>query len=97
MNAEQGNPSVLGANKNYIEPGKIINNTVKNVESTTAQVLGVATQIVASTASKSAETTSNVAGAVSNFVFENTIGKIIDQVKVLPHDQQEKIKKEICK
>ncbi len=90
VNAEQEKPSVLGTEKNAINPARIINDTVKNMGNTSSQILGETTQIVSSTASKSAD-------AVSKFIFDNTIGKIIDQVKILPKDQQEKIKQEICK
>jgi len=34
---------------------------------------------------------------VSNIIYENSIGKIVEQVDKLPKDQQEKIREQICK
>ena len=34
---------------------------------------------------------------VSNVIYDNSIGKVIDQVDKLPKDQQEKIREQICK
>lgn len=81
--------SVLGIEKTK-SSNDIVNDFVKQTEKTTSEVLGAATQIVTDTASKSAS-------IVTDFVFDNTFGKIIEQIKVLPKEQQERIKKEICK
>lgn len=59
-------------------------------KSLTENVFETATGIVGAIASKSSE-------IVSNVVFDNTIGKAIEQVKKLPASEQEKIKQEICK
>ncbi len=53
-------------------------------------VVGTTTDIVNTIASKSSE-------IVSNVIFDNTIGKVVEQVKKLPMNEQEKIKQEICK
>lgn len=53
-----------------------------------AQVLGAMTQAVSSTASKSAD-------AVSNFLLDQTVPKIVKQIDKLPAAQRETIKKNI--
>lgn len=57
-------------------------------------VLGLAQDVVQQTvqsiASKSAET-------AKEFVFDNTLGKLLQNINTLPADQQELIKKAICK
>lgn len=80
--------------KNILEPLKksgedIVQKTVKETEKTVQTVLGVATSLVSSTASKSAE-------AVTDYVFQNTVGTVIKQIDKLPEKQQEEIKKQIC-
>jgi len=50
----------------------------------------VVQQTVQSIASKSAET-------AKEFVFDNTLGKLLQNINTLPSDQQELIKKAICK
>lgn len=90
--------NILGA-ENIQKPAPV--NIVKDIKkisggitseskSLTENVLGTTTNIVATIASKSSE-------IVSQVVFDNTIGKVIEQVKKLPASEQEKIKQEICK
>lgn len=67
-----------------------INKTVKKVEETTGEVLGEVTNLLTNSASKSAQT-------VTDFLFENTVGKVVEQIEKLPQKQQEEIKKRICK
>ncbi len=69
---------------------KISGGITSESKSLTENVLGTTTNIVATIASKSSE-------IVSQVVFDNTIGKVIEQVKKLPASEQEKIKQEICK
>lgn len=82
--------SILGVEKNDIHPKKIAIDFINSAESTSTQVLSATTQLVLTTASKSAN-------IVSDFVYQNTLGKIVEQVKVLPKDQRERIREEICK
>ncbi len=53
-------------------------------------VLGVAQQSATDIASQSAQ-------QAKIYVFDNTVGKVLDSVHSLPTDQQELIKKAICK
>jgi len=82
-------------------PGKdmvdIINNVVTETQNTAGTVLGEATILANNIASQSAATTSNVADAVSDFIFDKTLAPIIQQIDKLPKIEQEKIKEELCK
>jgi hypothetical protein len=76
---------------------KAINSTkpyIAQAQEQAGAVLGIAQNtvqtIVQNIASKSAET-------AQEFVFDNTIGKILQNIKTLPTDQQELIQKAICK
>jgi hypothetical protein len=73
-----------------IQPKKLAFDFINNLQTASGQVMGAATQYTISTASKSAT-------MVSDFIYQNTLGKIVEQVKVLPKDQRERIKKEICR
>ncbi len=90
--------NILGA-ENIQKPAPInLENDVKKISNgLTAETKGIAenvlratTNIVGAIASKSSE-------VISNVVFENTIGKIVEQVEKLPENEQEKIRQEICR
>ncbi len=94
-------PSVLGKTNEIklptqekviksIENNDLIKSSIQKAEDFGGVVLGEATSTVNKLASD--------AGAiVSKTIYENTIGKIVDQVDKLPADQQEKIREQICK
>lgn len=90
INFEGQKPSVLGVARIINNPAKTINDSIKNTSDTTVQVLGSATQLLSSAASDSA-------ALVSNFIFDNTIGRIVEQVEKLSISDQQKIKEVICK
>jgi len=57
-------------------------------------VLGLAQQAVQQTVSSVA---SQSASQAKEFVFDNTLGKVLQNINMLPADQQDLIKKAICK
>ncbi|MFH0773370.1 MAG: hypothetical protein V1922_03600 [bacterium] len=57
-------------------------------------VLGLAQQTVQQTVQNIASTSANQA---KEFVFDNTLGKVLENINTLPKDQQDLIKKAICK
>jgi len=57
-------------------------------------VLGLAQQTVQQTMQGIASKSANQA---KEFVFDNTLGKILQNINTLPTDQQDLIKKAICK
>ncbi|MFZ2205916.1 MAG: hypothetical protein WA061_01375 [Microgenomates group bacterium] len=67
---------------------------LKQVQKDAESVLGVAQQTVQNAvqdiASKSAD-------SAKVFVFDNTLGKVLQNINTLPSDQQELIRKAICK
>ena len=58
------------------------------------KVLGVAQESVQHTAQ---DVASQSAEKAKEFVFDNTLGKVLENINTLPSDQQELIKKAICK
>ncbi|MCX6730778.1 MAG: hypothetical protein NTZ55_02940 [Candidatus Roizmanbacteria bacterium] len=90
--------STLGVNTIKDQLNNGIHNVVKpatdEIQKQAGVVLGIAQQTVQQTvqdvASKSAE-------QAKEFVFDNTFGKVLQNINTLPSDQQDLIKKAICK
>lgn len=57
-------------------------------------VLGIAQQTVQQTVQ---DVASQSASQAKEFVFDNTLGKVLQNINTLPADQQDLIKKAICK
>lgn len=68
----------------------LISDVTKRTENIASDILGEATSVVSKVASQSSD-------AATKFIFDNTIGNIIQQVEKLPKEQQEKIKEQVCK
>jgi len=94
-------PSILGKSQvikfptqekivEQIQGSDLVKDSIKKVEDIGGVVLGEATDTLT-------KLTSDAGSLVSNVVYENTIGKVIEQIVKLPKDQQEKIKEQICK
>jgi len=94
-------PSILGKSQvikfptqekivEQIQGSDLVKDSIKKVEDMGGVVLGEATDTLT-------KLTSDAGSLVSNVVYENTIGKVIEQIVKLPKDQQEKIKEQICK
>ena len=81
-------PGVLGKTREI--KIKDQENLVKKVQETGGAVLGEA----AGTVDK---LTSDAGTFISDIIYENSIGKIVEQVDKLPGDQQERIREQICK
>ena len=73
-----------------VQKSDFINDTIKKAEDVGGTILGEATDTVN-------KLTSDAGSFVSNIIYENSIGKIVEQVDKLPKDQQEKIREQICK
>ncbi|MEI6533487.1 MAG: hypothetical protein WCO06_06665 [Candidatus Roizmanbacteria bacterium] len=69
---------------------KLIDTSVQKADEVKQNVLESASQKAQDVASKSAS-------FVTNLVLDNTIGKLLEQVKNLPKDQQDKLKQYVCK
>jgi hypothetical protein len=87
-------PSVLGKSQeilvNKIQTRDLVNDSLKKVDDVGGVVLGEATDAIDKLAS-------GAGSFVSQVIYENSIGKIVDQVAKLPQDQQDKIKEQLCR
>jgi hypothetical protein len=96
------NGSTLGAEAVKETIQEQLNNGINTVVKPAAQqfekeagkVLGIAQQAVQQTAQ---DVASKSAEQAKEFVFENTLGKVLQNINTLPADQQDLIKKAICK
>ena len=73
-----------------IQENNFVNNSITKAEEVSGTILGEATDTVN-------KLTSDAGSFISNIIYKNSIGKIVDQVDKLPEDQQKKIKEQICK
>jgi len=65
-----------------------------NLQKEVGVVMGIAEQAVQQTVQNIA---SQSASQAKEFVFDNTLGKVLQNINTLPADQQDLIKKAICK
>lgn len=73
---------------------KVIIPYSEELQKEAGKVLGIAQVSVQQTVQNFA---SNSAEQAKEFVFDNTLGKVLQNINTLPTDQQELIKKAICK
>ena len=95
----ESNSSALGASTTTAEKlsnsvNNIVNPLSQNLKKDAEAVLGVAQQAVSQTVQDIA---SKSASQAKEFVFDNTLGKLLQNINTLPTDQQDFIKKAICK
>ena len=73
-----------------IQGSDLVKDSIKKVEDIGGVVLGEATDTLT-------KLTSDAGSLVSNVVYNNTIGKVVEQIVKLPQDQQVRIREQICK
>jgi len=73
-----------------VQGSDFINDTIKKAEDVGGTILGEATDTIT-------KLSSDTSSFISDIIYQNSIGKIVEQVDKLPKDQQEKIKEQICK
>jgi len=88
-------PSILGKTKETErkqekKTSDFIEDSLKKTQKLGESVLGETTNFIQNTAE-------NISTSVSDLIYENSLGKIVDQIDKLPKDQQERIKDQICK
>ena len=90
--------AALGINTIKKQLGDGVENVVKplslQLQKEAGKVLGIAQESVQQTVQNVA---SQSADKAKEFVFENTLGKVLQNINTLPADQQDLIKKAICK
>lgn len=98
MQSNTSDNSTLGASTTKEKLTNGINDVVKpfsdNLKKEAEAVLGVAQQAVTQTVEDIA---SKSATQAKDFVFDNTLGRVLQNINTLPEDQQNLIKKAICK
>ena len=101
LKKNQNIPSILGKTQEIklqtqeklvkkIQESNLINDSIKKVEEVSGVVLGEATSTLN-------QLTSDAGSFVSDIIYNNSIGKVVEQIDKLPKDQQEKIREQICK
>lgn len=94
MKKNQDIPKVLGKTKNE----KKIENQAKDlIETSVKKVQNLGESVLGETTSFIQETTEKISSSVSDLIYENSFGKIVDQIDKLPQDQKQRIKEEICR
>lgn len=92
-------PSILGKTQEKmvgvghdrpVQESDFVNDSIKKVEEVGGIVLGEVTDNLN-------KLTSDAGSFVSDVIYDNSIGKVVDQIDKLPKDQQERIREEICK
>ena len=94
-------PSILGKTQEVklqaqdeivknLQGNNLVKNSINKVEEAGGVVLGEATNTLT-------KLTSDAGSLISTVIYDNSIGKVVDQISKLPKDQQEKIKEQICK
>ncbi len=69
---------------------EMLDQGMDKTKDTLDDVLGEATSLIVATASKSAE-------AITDFVYDNTVGSLVKQINKLPEKQQQEIRERVCK
>jgi len=94
-------PSILGKTQEIklqaqeevvkqVQESDLIKDSINKVEEMGGVVLGEATSTLT-------KLTSDAGSLISTVVYDNSIGKVVDQISKFPKDQQDKIKEQICK
>ncbi len=73
-----------------VQKSDLINDSIKKAENISGVVLGETTDTLN-------KITSGAGSFVSDVIYSNSLGKVVDQIDKLPKDQQEKIREQICK
>jgi len=73
-----------------MQKSDLVADSVKKAEEVSGQVLGDTTNFIQDMANKAAS-------MASDLIYQNTLGKLIDQINKLPQQEQEKVKEQICK
>ena len=93
-------PSILGKTQEIqlqaqekvakqVQESNLVKDSINKVEEI-GVVLGEATSTLT-------KLTSDAGSLISTVIYDNSIGKVVDQISKLPKDQQEKIREQICK
>ena len=73
-----------------VQNNDVIAQSLKAGEKMGGEILGQSTAFIADIAAKATSTAGDI-------IYQNSIGKLVEQIGNLPQDQQERIKEQICK
>ena len=101
LKKSQDIPSILGKTQEIqlqtqekiikeVQNSDLVKSSIQKAEEVGGTILGEATDTLN-------KLTSDAGSVVSNVIYNNSIGKVVEQIDNLPKDQQEKIKAQICK
>jgi len=101
LKKNQDVPSILGKTQEIklqtqeklvkkIQESNLVNDSIKKAEEVGAVILGETTNTIN-------KLTSDAGSFISDIIYNNSIGKVVEQIDKLPKDQQEKIREQICK
>lgn len=94
-------PSILGKTQEIqlqaqeevvrqVQESSLVKDSISKAEEVGGAVLDEATNTLT-------KLTSDAGSLISTVIYDNSIGKVVDQISKLPKNQQEKIKEQICK
>jgi translation initiation factor IF-2 len=72
-----------------VQKSDLVAESVKKAEEVGGQILGETTNLIQDIANKAAS-------MASDLIYQNSIGKLVDQIDKLPQNQQERVKEQIC-
>ena len=101
LKKSQDFPSILGKSQEIkpqtqneivkkVQESNLVKNSIKKTEEVGGIVIGEATDRIN-------KLTSDAGSFVSDVIYNNSIGKVVEQIGKLPKDQQERIREQICK
>lgn len=90
VNKKKDLPQVLGKSQELKQGSDIIAESLKTGEKIGGEVLGQSTSFISDIAAKASSTAGDI-------IYQNTIGKLVDQIDKLPKDQLERVREQICK
>ena len=73
-----------------VKNSDIVTQSLKTGEKIGGEILGQSTTFITDIATKAAST-------ASDLIYQNSIGKLVEQIDKLPQDQQNRIKEQICR
>jgi hypothetical protein len=91
LKKSQNIPSILGQAQEFkVQKNSFVEDSIKTAEEIKGVVLGETTAVINKLAS-------DTGSFISDTIYNNSIGKVVEQIDKLPKDQQEKIREQICK
>lgn len=72
-----------------VQNSDIISQSLKTAEKIGGKILGQSTDFISNITAQAASTAGDI-------IYQNSIGKLVEQIDKLPQDQQERVREQIC-